>query len=256
MNKALNISIWVFSILMIVALLGFVESKNIDVQCNDIDISIDRPNKNFFVMEEDVRNMVLNLGYGEGMRINQVDISHLERLLNNNSSINHAEVYSTIDGVLKVELTQRNPILRVFTEDGDSYYVDENGWMMPLSNKFTSRVVVANGAVKTPLLYETNVMDDEQEEQSLKDLYQIASFIDDNSFWKAQIVQLYVKENGDIQLIPRVGNHEILFGKAEKIDDKFDKLMIFYKQGLSKTGWNGYKTINLKYNNQVVCTKK
>ncbi|MBL4624898.1 MAG: hypothetical protein JKY42_07140 [Flavobacteriales bacterium] len=201
---------------------------------------------------------VLNLGYGEGMRINQVDISHLERLLNNNSSINHAEVYSTIDGVLKIELDQRNPILRVFTEDGDGYYVDEKGWMMPLSNKFTARVVVANGAVKTSfaLGYKMNVMDEAQEDQSLKDLYQLASFIDKDSFWNAQIVQLYVKENGDLELIPRVGNHEILFGKAEQVEEKFDKLMIFYKKGLSKTGWNRYKTINLKYNNQVVCTKK
>ena len=239
-------------------MLGFVESKNVDVVCQSMDISIDRPNKNFFVMEEDVRNMVLNLGYGEGMRISQVDVSHLEKLLNNNPSINHAEVYSTIDGVLTIELNQRNPIIRVFTDKGDSYYIDEQGWMMPLSNKFTSRVVVANGAVKTPIAlgYKINVMDEAQEDQSLKDLYQLASFIDDDSFWKAQIVQLFVKENGDIELIPRVGHHEILFGKAENIEEKFDKLMIFYKQGLSKTGWNGYKTINLKYNNQVVCTKK
>jgi len=178
--------------------------------------------------------------------------------LNNNSSIGYAEVYSTIDGVLKIELNQRNPILRVFTEYGDSYYIDENGWMMPLSDKFTSRVLVANGAIKTSFAmgYEINIMDLKQEDKRLKDLYLLSSFINSNSFLKAQIVQIYLKENGDLELIPRVGNQEILFGKAENIKEKFDKLMIFYKQGLSKTGWNGYKRINLKYNKQVVCTKK
>ncbi len=223
-----------------------------------MEISIDRPNKNFFVMEDDIRDMVLNLGYGEGMRIDLIDVAHLEKLLNNNSSIGYAEVYSTIDGILKIELNQRNPILRVFNESGDSYYIDENGWMMPLSDKFTSRVLVANGSIKTSFAmgYEMNVMDLKQENQRLKDLYQLSSFINNDSFLKAQIVQIYVKENGDIELIPRVGNQEILFGKAENIREKFDKLMIFYKQGLSKTGWNGYKRINLKYNNQVVCTKK
>jgi cell division protein FtsQ len=258
LNKALNILIWSLGIAAIIALLGFVESKNVEVLCKSMDISIERPNKNFFVMEEDVRNMVLNLGYGEGMRLNQVDVAHLEKLLNNNPSISHAEVYTAIDGVLKIELDQRNPIVRVFTEEGDSYYIDEEGWMMPLSNKFTARVIVANGAVKTSFAqgYELNVMDQLQEDESLKNLYQLASFIGDDSFWKAQIVQLYVDDNGDIKLIPRVGNHDILFGKATEIEKKFEKLMIFYKDGLSKTGWNRYKTINLKYNNQVVCTKK
>ena len=209
-------------------------------------------------MEDDIRSMVLNLGYGEGMRIDLVDVAHLEKLLNNNSSIGYAEVYSTIDGVLKIELNQRNPILRVFTEYGDSYYIDENGWMMPLSDKFTSRVLVANGEIKTSFSmgYEMNVMDLKQEDQRLKDLYQLASYITNYSFLKAQIVQIYVKENGDLELVPRVGNQEILFGKATNIKERFDKLMIFYKQGLSKTGWNGYKRINLMYNNQVVCTKK
>ena len=209
-------------------------------------------------MEDDIRSMVLNLGYGEGMRIDLVDVAHLEKLLNNNSSIGYAEVYSTIDGVLKIELNQRNPILRVFTEYGDSYYIDENGWMMPLSDKFTSRVLVANGEIKTSFSmgYEMNVMDLKQEDQRLKDLYQLASYITNDSFLKAQIVQIYVKENGDLELVPRVGNQEILFGKATNIKERFDKLMIFYKQGLSKTGWNGYKRINLMYNNQVVCTKK
>ncbi len=209
-------------------------------------------------MEEDVRNMILNLGYGEGMRIDQVDVAHLERVLGNNPSIEHAEVYSTIDGVLKLDLIQRNPIIRVFSEAGDSYYIDENGWMMPLSNSYTARVVVANGGIKTNFAegYQLNVLDQSQEDKSLKNLFKLASFIRKNKFWKAQIAQIYVRENGDLELVPRVGNHEILFGKAQRIEEKFETLMTFYKKGLSKTGWNGYKTINLKYKNQVVCTKK
>lgn len=223
-----------------------------------MNVNIDRTNKNFFVMEEDVRNMVLNLGYGEGMNIDQIDVAQLEKLLNNNPSIKDAEVFTSIDGVLNIELSQRNPVLRVFTETGDSYYIDEQGWMMPLSNKFTSRIAVANGKITTPfaLGYEMNVMDENQEEEALKDLFQVASFIHQDSFWKAQIAQIYVNEKGDLELIPRVGGHNIIFGRGNDIELKFEKLMIFYEKGLSKTGWNEYETINLKYNNQVVCTKK
>ena len=89
-----------------------------------------------------------------------------------------------------------------------------------------------------------------------KQFYILASFVYKDPFWKAQIMQVYINNEGDMELIPRVGNHTIILGDVSGLEDKFSKLMIFYKQGLSKTGWNEYSTINLKYNNQVICTKK
>ena len=74
-------------------------------------------------------------------------------------------------------------------------------------------------------------------------------------FLKAQIEQVYVDKTGEFELFPRVGNHIIVFGNAEDIDKKFERLLIFYRNGLSKTGWNKYNVINIKYENQVVCSK-
>ena len=76
-----------------------------------------------------------------------------------------------------------------------------------------------------------------------------------DEFWKAQIIQVKVLENGELELIPRVGNHTILLGTTDELELKFKKLKIFYEKGLSKTGWNEYSQINLKFDNQVVCTK-
>ena len=90
----------------------------------------------------------------------------------------------------------------------------------------------------------------------LDDIYQISKFIDQSEFWKAQIEQVYVDKDLEFVIIPKVGNHKIVFGGIENLAGKFEKLMIFYKQGLSKTGWNEYSEINLKYKNQVVCTKR
>ena len=87
------------------------------------------------------------------------------------------------------------------------------------------------------------------------DLFKMANFISQDEFWNAQVSQLFVNDEKEFELIPRVGNHEIIFGEAEKIPFKFDKLMVFYKEALPKTGWNEYSTINLKFKNQIVCTK-
>jgi len=84
----------------------------------------------------------------------------------------------------------------------------------------------------------------------------LAKFVDQSEFWKAQLVQIYVNEDNEIELIPRVGSHRILIGDVENLEEKFNKLMLFYEKGLSKTGWNEYSIINLKFKDQVVCTKR
>jgi cell division protein FtsQ len=81
-------------------------------------------------------------------------------------------------------------------------------------------------------------------------------YIRSDKFWEAQIVQIYVNGKGEFELIPRVGAHIIEFGKAEDIEEKFEKLWILYNEGFYNTGWNQYDKISLKYKNQAVCTKR
>ena len=111
---------------------------------------------------------------------------------------------------------------------------------MPVSNNYTANVILANGYVDLV---------------SVDDLKMLATFVNKNKFWKSQILQIYVDWAGSIQLVPRVGNHKIILGDCSDLEQKFNKLFAFYKDGLNKIGWNTYKTINLKYKNQVVCTR-
>ena len=153
----------------------------------------------------------------------------------------HAEVYKTINGDIKVEIKQRIPILRIFT-DSLSYYIDEYGIIMPLPNKYRPRVLPANGFIK-------------HRSKLIADLYELAKFIHKNEFWKAQIQQIFVKKDGDIILIPRVGAQHIILGSINNLEKKFMKLMALYEYGFKIKDWNQYTDINLKYKNQVVCIK-
>ena len=159
-------------------------------------------------------------------------------------------------------MKQRTPILRVINYKNDSYYIDLEGKLMPLSESYTARVPIATGLITESYantysldLLSRDINDTLLTKFIIDDLYLLAKYINESEFWKAQIEQIYINADREIELIPVFGNHRILLGDATDLRDKFNKLLVFYKEGLNKTGWNVYTKINLKYKNQVVCTK-
>jgi cell division protein FtsQ len=135
---------------------------------------------------------------------------------------------------------------------------------MPLSDKYSAKVLVVNGAIAEP--YNKRYMysiSDIGKDSSLNatsilgQVYAMANYINADEFWRSQIQQIYVNSERDMEIVPVVGDQKIIFGDTTDMDIKFKKLMTFYQQGLNTTGWwNKYSTINLKFKNQIVCTKK
>jgi cell division protein FtsQ len=260
MNKILNISIWIVSLSSIVVVLGFVTVSKKELTFEKPVVIIDYDTDHRFIDENDILFQVLNKTDSGSLMLNKFSVTELEDKLSNNHSIKEAQVYKTIDGELVINVKQRRPIVRIFSKN-ESYYIDEKGALMPLSNKYTARLLVVNGALNEPfaqryLFNYSNLNDSLTDKTLLDDIYRIADYIDKSEFWKAQIEQIHVDKVSGFRLIPKVGNHKIVFGGIDNLDGKFEKLMIFYKKGLSKTGWNEYSEINLKYKNQVVCTKR
>ncbi|MCB9365375.1 MAG: hypothetical protein H6587_12460 [Flavobacteriales bacterium] len=258
---ALQIILWMITIVGIVVVLGFVNKsqKSRVFNPDEVRINIDYETENRFVDEDGVKSYVVNLRDTSKKYFGDYDVLSIEQKINGNSAIKDAQVYKTIDGKIVVNVKQRRPIARIFTK-GESYYLDEYGSLMPLSNKYTSRVVVVNGRLNEPFAsrYKFNynqLPDSLTSKTMLDDLFILTNYIDKSSFWKAQIEQIYVNKDLDLELIPKVGNHKIVLGGVDNLDNKFARLMVFYKKGLPKTGWNEYSEINLKFKNQIVCTK-
>ena len=166
----------------------------------------------------------------------------MEKNIEQHALIKSAEVFVLPNGDLTVNVTPKEPLVRVQNVQGKSYYLDIEGKPFPLSRNYTQRLMVANG----------NIIDS----VDVAVVSKVAKYIYQNEFWKAQIIQLHINENKEIELIPRVGNHIILLGDQEEMEAKFEKLMLFYQKGVQQTGWNKYSTINLKYKNQLVCVKR
>jgi cell division protein FtsQ len=253
-----NILFWIILLALLLTVLGFTEIQHNSRVLQKINVHIETKHNNYFVEEDDILTILSNVGLEESVTLlKNIELPNLEKLINANSSILKTEIYTTIDGNLWVDVEQRKPILRIFNKKNESYYIDENGWLMPLSNKFTAHVLVANGNILEGFAsnYQFNVKNFESS-SILQQLYEITLYLEINPFWKAQIVQIFVNEKNEIELIPRIGNHNIILGDVTDLEDKMNKLKIFYEKGIHTVGWNEYKTINLKYKNQIVCTKK
>ena len=266
MKKIKNIKeilIWVAIIAYLIIAFSFVSEKEEQIPCSSVDVAIIDNSHNHFIEEDDVISMIYDKGEKLlGYPIDSINLDNLEDLINHNPSIKKSEVYRTIRGVLKIDIEQRTPIVRIINYNDESYYIDEQGALMPLSKNYTARVLVASGDIDESyaLNYSTDILssskNDELKRQCvLCDIYHIAKFICNDKFWDSQIEQIYVKNN-EYELIPRIGSQIILFGDIEDFNKKFFKLKALYQQGFSKVGWNKYKSINLKYSNQIICTKK
>ena len=271
MRKYLIIALYVVLFAGLVVCLGFVNRKQTAVLCKSLTINIDHSNDDYFVEEEDIHAMLHRKGDTIiGQRLNEINTGMLEKILRRNPHVEKAEVFSSIDGEVKIDVTQRSPILRIIGAVHDGYYIDKNGVFMPICDKYAARVPIANGYIYEPYTYgsakliekrtrEDSIAVDETQpyRYTLKDsLYTLAKYVNDDEFWQALIQQIYVTPQHEFELIPNIGNHRIILGNLDDMEGKFSKLLLFYRKGLSKTGWDKYSIINLKYKNQVVCTKK
>lgn len=263
MNKIKKIVPWVSVLLYLAVMLPLIGAKKHDIKCQNIKVNILDETNNFFIEEGDVLTMLKDKGEKIiGTDINSINVNKLEEFLLLHPSVKNANVHRTLQGNIEIEIIQRNPILRIINKNRESFYVDESGKIMPLSDKYTAHVLVATGNIdlnytKLIAAQKANINDKSIDKTNtlLSDLNKLAVYIYHDEFWRAQIEQIYVSTSG-FELVTRVGTHVIEFGSIENYHKKFRNLKALYKQGLPKSGWNKYKTINLRYDNQVICTKK
>jgi cell division protein FtsQ len=264
-KQILFISFWCLASAGLVVCLGFVNEEQGALLCKKLDIHVNQDNDLYFVDRIDIAQLLKDRGDSV---VNQpkktINVTDIEKALNSHAAISNAEVSMSIDGIVKVDVKQRNPIIRIFNPDGDSYYIDDEGGLMPLSDKYTMKVLVANGNISEPYaqryMYSVKDIDADstlRNTSRLDELYAMAKFIHNDPFWKAQIHQIYYNTENDMEIVPLAGNQKIIFGDTTAMEEKFKKLLTFYREGLNTTGWwDRYSTINLKFRNQIVCTKK
>ncbi|MFC3196621.1 cell division protein FtsQ/DivIB [Parapedobacter deserti] len=234
----------------LVLLMSFIRTKSSEQACSGVKIVV--LGEESFIEQKDIVAMLTERhGELEGRTLETLPIHEMERDLQEVPFVLSAMVTIDMDGLLTVRIKQREAVVRVINNNGLDFYIDRHGQKMPVSLKYVPRVPVANGHILEPY----NGSLDSIESQIVRDIYKTAQFIGGDSIWNSQVVQLYVNERQDIELVPRVGNQQIILGNADSLERKFERLMLFYKKIVPKTGIGAYKSVNLKFAGQIVCER-
>ena len=261
MKKILNILFFIAAFVYLFLVFGFTGDKNHEVLCKELKITLADSINSGFYKKSDIEKIVLSSDFKVlGYPLCEINTREIESRLLEKPYLKSAEVFYNVEGSLFVKITQRKPVVRIITYAGNTFYLDKEGYILPERGNFVPHILVANGyfsednSLKNVINIEA--IKDKKKYSEWYDALDLANFINSDEFWKAQIVQIYLNREQDIELIPRVGAHQIILGSAQNYEEKFSKLRILYAEGLKYQGWNNYEIINLKYTNQVICTKR
>ena len=192
-----------------------------------------------------------------------VEGKDIEEFLMNKPYVEKAEVYHTLKGVLKIEIKQREPVVRIYTQREKQYYIDKEGKIIEINKDESTDVVVASGYIDMNLsilkkgsIDTVNIKDKKGMEKNLSNLFLIAKRLQNDSILNYQIDQIYLNKNGSFELIPKIGNYVIKIDEGNDLETQLIKLSYLYKDSFTIIGWDNYSVVDLRYRNQVVCTKK
>ena len=252
-NRHWNMVLWIAIACFLVFVFFNIQGKEDQLTIKEIEVKIEPKEELAFIDSITVLSIMKGADSSQnimGSQQKRLKLDVMEGALEAYPFIDKADISLDLSGKLIVKIIQRQPLLRIISNKGQSYYVAKNGYKMPLHEGFAPRVIIANGNIAETLADSSFLST-----QIGRDLLKIADWCYNDQFWQAQIEQLYVDNYMDILLIPKVGNHTIVFGSAEHIEDKFETLKTFYIKGLNAVGWDQYKKINLKYEGQIVAEK-
>ena len=251
-NNILFATLWVaLGGAAIFLLMAAIKSKD-SQRCKGIAINIHGASSNLFVDTNDIKDAITiqEKMNPVGKPIGSFNLKKMELELEKNIWIKAAELFFDNNEILQVSVHEREPVARIFTTSGTTFYIDEELDMLPLSEKFSARLPVFTGfpSDRKVLLPADSSL--------LLDIKNMSLAIRKDPFSMAMIEQVDINPQRIFELIPKIGNQVIVFGDAKNVQDKLDKIKLFYKEVMVKSGWNNYSVIDVQYANQVVAKRK
>lgn len=236
------------TILLLVAAIKKKDAQH----CNGVTITIEGVDNNFFVDKKDILNIITSNvgGSPAGKAISVFDLRKLEIQLQKDIWVKSAQLFFDNNNRLMVKVMEREPVARVFTTGGTTFYIDSSLCMLPLSEKFSARLPVFTGFPSDKIVLSA------ADSILLKDILTVSQAIQKDAFNMAMIDQVDITPQRNFEMIPKIGNTVIVFGDATAMEEKFYKMQLFYKEVMVKAGWNKYSVVNLQYKGQVVAKRK
>lgn len=244
-KKILVNTAWILLAVGTIVLSGAAMRQKNQKKCTAISVEISGAEKHMFIDEADVMTMLNEGGALVGKPIEFLRLRKMEKMVEQNPWVKNAEMFFDNQQVLQVRIAEKEPVARLFQTNGASFYIDTAMDFLPLSAKLTARVPVFTGVPNQQ----------KKDTTLLKQIIQMANYINADSFFTAQISQIVITPEKQFELIPLIGDHLVVFGDATDVADKFKKLNSFYRAAWLQQGIYAYEQLNIQYKNQVVGIK-
>lgn len=240
---------------ILVAVTSWNKPEDDHLLCSVVDINISDPNNTGFITRKEIVNILQRKAiYPLGLSMEKINPRQIEDYLRTSPFVNTAQCYKTKNGHVNINVTQRMPVIRIMTDRGDDYFLDDQGGIMP-NSQYTSDLIIATGAINKVF--------------AQRYITPLAKAIMASEFWRNQIEQINVLPKGGIEIVPRVGQQIIFLGYlpncqnttvrnrriVEFTNKKLKRVEKFYRYGLSQAGWNKYDYINMEFDNQIICRR-
>jgi cell division protein FtsQ len=245
----------------LITLLAFAGKEQNAETCWKVEVEIEPVDGKYFLDQKDILALVNTKNDSViGKKVKSIQIEKIHQRVSSNPSVANADVFTTVDGRVVVKIKQRQPIARVFNQDGSSFYIDKSGFVMPVRSGAAMKLPVFVGNIDETIIKESLLEKKNNaswaRKSMLDDMYYLTLHITESEFAQALIDHIYVDGSRNLILIPRVGDHKIYLGNATQLEEKFKKLQTFYASTLNTHDLNAFHSIHLEYRGQVVCERK
>lgn len=258
-KKILNRVVWVLLFVGVMVTLVWANLEHSSSPCTDLVINMKKTDYPVLISSETIRTNILEeLPALIGQSTKNVEIEKLEKHIILNSKLSNVKAFMNLNGTLNLNVKPRKAIIRIFDNKGINQYLGEGGVLMETSSRHTQRIIVASGHIKhLSKEQKSKVLRKEMELPEIyTQLYTLAQIIHEDEFLESLIDQIYVTKNKELELTPKLGVKKIYLGKAINMEEKLANLKVFYIDGNKKIDWQKYKSISIKFRNQIVCSKK
>lgn len=238
------------------AALGSSAAKHKQLVCSRLDVTISDSLENTFVSKSDIKAYLDKEAGGYiGKPAAELDLVKIEKIVDGRSAVLKSEAYITKDGTLNISVTQRKPVIR-FQKEGGGFYADRDGYLFPLQQSYTAYVPIVDGSL--PLKADSGYKGEAgspQEKAWISRMISLVEYMEESRVWAENIVQINVRPDGDLVLVPREGKEKFIFGGPGNIRDKFQRMEKYYECIVPAKGKGYYSTVNVKFDGQIICRK-
>lgn len=246
--KAITRIVLIISVLVIIIWAIVAVPKR---QCSNISVTPHTLNESVVFNAKDVEQLLLTNNIDViGKPMKKINVAAITQMLSDNPYVKEVNFVNFSNNRLIIDYTLKNIILHVYSTDGDQYFVDDEGNLLPYTSKMTDFLTIANGNIQQ------HYKKGDTARKELNQIVNIVNAINEDDFCKQQFKQIYLNDHKQVELVSTLGNQIILFGDDENISEKLDNLKQVYEEGLTRKGFDTYAQLDVRFKNRVIAQRK